>query len=273
MSAFVSARRFDLHLHSNRSDGAFDPMDVIGRCAVAGVDVVALTDHDLSTSVNVGPMCIGDRTIHVLGGAEISGVHEDKEYHLLVYFPREVPEVFREFCVGRAQARARRYDQALVNIGLPGLDAALPEAHAGDVSLTRHHLARALVEAGHVTSIQDAFVQHANYGKVPRVELGFCEAIRFARECGGLTSWAHPPKKALGEHLPDFVAAGLQGLECSRPFLRSAQRRLIRKKAKKYGLFLTGGSDWHGWNDGDVGLFTVSRNEVEGFCDALMAVS
>jgi predicted metal-dependent phosphoesterase TrpH len=117
--------------------------------------------------------------------------------------------------------------------------------------------------------MNEAFQRYANRTHVPCVDLSFCDAIQMARRAGGVTSWAHPPVQALRQHLGTFVAAGLQGLEAYRPYLSGRDRKLIRKLAKRHGLFVTGGSDWHGWNDGAAGLFSVSRQEIGGFLEAL----
>jgi predicted metal-dependent phosphoesterase TrpH len=264
-------RRFDLHLHSSRSDGHYPPEEVLARCARGGLDVVALTDHDLSTPVPVGPLQIGGRTLHVLGGAELSGVHEGRELHLLVYFPGEIPEGFRDFCRQRAAARAVRYEEAVRRLDLPGLTGPDDDAVAGERSLTRHHLARALVAAGHAQDLRDAFRRFtaARGGHVPQFDLAFTEAIRVARAHGGLTSWAHPPLKLVESALPALVAAGLQALEGIRPGISGEERRKLRQHARKYGLLVTGGSDWHGWSDGDPGTFFVDRADLRELFAAL----
>jgi predicted metal-dependent phosphoesterase TrpH len=269
MVAPRTARRFDLHLHSARSDGRCAPDEVVERCASGGLDVIALTDHDLALGLEPGPREVGGRVVHLIAGAEVSGVHQGREYHLLVYFPGEVPEGFRSFCTQRASSRAVRYDSALENLGLSGLDGPGEEARAGELALTRHHLARALVQAGHARDLRDAFARFANDGHVPLVDLPFVDAIRLVRQHGGVTSWAHPPVQALEDHLPTFVAAGLQGVEGFRPCLNARERRRILQLAKRHGLFLTGGSDWHGWHDGNPGLFSVERSPLGPFLETL----
>lgn len=239
-------------------------------CAESGLDVVAITDHDLSPDLPVGPQTFGDRTIHVVAGAEVSGVHEGREYHLLVYFPGAVPAAFRDFCVSRSRHRADRYEAAVQSIDLPGLELPDDAARSGERALTRHHLARALIEAGHATDLRDAFRRFAadGHGHVPQVNLSFVDAIRVARSFGGITSWAHPCCRDLTDHLADFVDAGLQGIEGYRPRQPDKNRKHIRKLAKRYGLFITGGSDWHGWT-GDAGLFYVQPAQLEAFLAAL----
>ena len=110
--------RFDLHLHTTSSDGKFDPEEVITRCARGGLDVIALTDHDFATAIPAGPRRIAGRDIHVLAGAEISGVHDGTEYHLLVYFPGPLPLSFRAFCRRQCLERAVRYEDNQRSSGL-----------------------------------------------------------------------------------------------------------------------------------------------------------
>ena len=110
------------------------------------------------------------------------------------------------------------------------------------------------------------------HGHVPSITLPFVDAIRFARAQGGITSWAHPPAGSLDRCLPAFVAAGLHGLEALRPGVSSDQRSRYRSAARRHGLVLTGGSDWHGWTDErDLGLFRVEAREIAPFVDLLRA--
>ncbi len=266
--------RIDLHVHTDRSDGRFGTEEVLKRAARGGLDVVALTDHDLQPDLQPGPHQIEGRTIHVLAGAEVSGVHDGREYHLLVYFPSAVPEGFRDFCRQRCQERATRYTEALRRLELDGLRPAPPEAQRGDKALTRLHLARAIEQAGHATSRADAFGRYlsASRGMVPTMSTPFTEAIRIGRSFGGLTAWAHPPKPAVDAYLPTFAAAGLQGLEVLRPTVRGQDRRRLRRLARDHDLVLTGGSDWHGWSDPEgLGLFRVEARDVRPFLERLAA--
>lgn len=273
MGIAACARRFDLHMHSDRSDGMLPPDELLARCAAGGLEVVALTDHDLSATVDPGPRTVDGRTLHVVAGAEVSGLHDGQEYHLLVYFPGEVPGAFRDFCETRCRARATRYERAVSSLDLPGVDGPDAEARRGERALTRHHLARALVGAGHARSVRDAFRAHVDFrhGHVPPLELPFVDAIRIAREHGGVTSWAHPPQAAVQRHLGTFVEAGLQGLETHRPLVDGRSRRKLTRHARRHGLFTTGGSDWHGWTDARPGLFHVEKVDLRGFLDALAA--
>jgi 3',5'-nucleoside bisphosphate phosphatase len=266
--------RLDLHLHTTRSDGRHEPDVVLERCARGGLDVVALTDHDLATSVSPGVHRIGERDLLVIAGAEISGMLGGREHHLLVYFPGEVPEGFRSFCAAQCQERAVRYVRALDALGITDVAPPGPAAERGERSVTRHHLARGMVSAGHVTNVREAFARFLGdaHPYVPPLSTSFVQAIHVARSFGGITSWAHPPVAQLEPMVPELAAAGLHGLEAFRPAATSGDRKKVRSAAQRHGLVLTGGSDWHGWGDeGDLGLFRVLSNEIRPFLDLLLA--
>lgn len=271
---FPPATRFDLHLHSLRSDGRYEPGEVLLRCARGGLDVVALTDHDLPTEMPLGRVQIEGRSLLVLAGAELSGMHAGSEQHLLVYFPGSVPEGFRSFCAQQCVARAQRYAAAIERLGMPDLDAPSCAAQQGEMALTRHHLARQLVLRGHVSNIREAFARFLSdsHHIVPPIEISFLSALEIARSFGGITSWAHPQLALLQDHLPTFATAGLHAVEGLRPQLSSADRRKYRNAARRYGLSLTGGSDWHGWGDDTaLGLFRVEAREMSDFITYLQA--
>lgn len=264
--------RFDLHLHTDRSDGRYPEDEVLERCARGGLEVVALTDHDLATALEPGLHQFGSRQLHLIAGAEVSGMHEGREFHLLVYFPGQIPEGFRDFCHDQVRGRARRYETAVARLGLPDLPGATDAARAGDKALTRLHLAHALVEAGHTVTVAEAFMRFLGdtLGHVPPIDIAYVDAIRIARSFGGVTSWAHPTAADAERYGATFTAAGLQGLEVLRPRLPGSERRALRRVARRLGLFVTGGSDWHGWtHPDDLGLFSVRRHEIGGFLDAL----
>lgn len=268
----LPGRRFDLHLHSTRSDGRLSPEALLAACSAGGLDVVALTDHDLASSLPVGQVEVGGRPITVISGAEVSGVHEGVEQHLLVYFRGEPPASFRAFCAERCRERAARYAEGVERLGLPGLPAPDDEAWRGARALTRQHLAEALVARGHARDLREAFRRYVGdaHPTVPPVSLSFVDAIAVSREAGGLTSWAHPSLARVERHLATFAAAGLHGVEAERPGLSGAERRRLRALARGHGLFVTGGSDWHG-GAVPVGLFAVDRAALGGFLAAFEA--
>ncbi len=257
-------QRLDLHMHSTRSDGKLSPSEVLRRCALGGLDIIALTDHDMPPALPWGVQRVAGRDIRVIHGVELSTIHEDTEQHLLVYFPGEMPAAFAERCRQLVIARADRYDEAVRRINLPGLVPADDAARRGERSLTRTHLSQALVDTGHARNLQDAFDRWTGEraALVPHVQLSFLDAIRAAVAAGGITSWAHPNLKQARLWVKDAAAAGLHALEVYRPRIaRTRQDGLIRLAARNH-LALTGGSDFHGWSPGQLGAFSVSGRRV-----------
>jgi predicted metal-dependent phosphoesterase TrpH len=270
----TASSRIDLHIHTSLSDGRYDPEDVLRRCAIGGLDLVALTDHDMTSCLQPGVHEIEGRSLRLLAGAEVSGTHQGVEYHLLVYFPGTVPKAFRTFCEARCRHRAQRYESMRLATALPHLQPAHDAAKQGECALTRLHLAQDLVRRGHVSSLQEAFDRYlgSHLENVPLVDLTYIEAIKIARTHGGLTSWAHPKLAEVQQHILEFKEAGLQGIEAVRPGLRASQQRSLRRLARKHGLFVTGGSDWHGWHPGPIGAFSVQPQQVSSFLEAVSNV-
>ncbi len=260
--------RVDLHMHTNRSDGRHPPEEVLARCAAARLDVVAITDHDLPGPFSAGVHEVGGRSVRVIAGTELSGTHGGRELHLLVYFPGEMPESFAEFLRSRARERAERYDRGLDALGL---DAARADtgARAGDRALTRHHIYRALRDAGRAPEPHAAWsLIHA---RVPLLSLTFVEAIRVARAAGGLTVWAHPQLADATAWIDVFVAAGLHGVELLRPTVDRRVRNGLKTLADKHRLVASGGSDWHGWSEGELGAFAFQGERAAQFLARLDA--
>lgn len=263
--------RLDLHLHSTGSDGKLEPAALLQRCVDGRLDLIALTDHDLAPLLPAGWQDVGGRRIRVLHAAEVSGVWQGRELHLLVYFPGEMPQRFRDFLRGRARHRAERYDAALESIGLPGIAPADAAARRGDRAITRHHLSRALVAAGHVGDMPAAFRSYtgSRHGHVPPVDLPWEDAIAEARACGAVTSWAHPRFEDARAFTKTFKGFGLQALEAIRPGLGQHGRAVLQRIALKHGLMVTGGSDWHGWTGGAPGQFAFPLREAKAMMRAL----
>ena len=263
--------RLDLHLHSTRSDGAVEPQELLKRCAQAGLDYVAITDHDMPPSLEAGTHDLAGRQLVLIHGTELSAVHEGRELHLLVYFPGPMPSSFREFLRGRAVERAERYDRAVENLGLDGLASADEAARRGERAITRQHLAQALVDAGHASHTGQAFRDHigSHRGTVPLVQLDWEDAIKTARAAGGLTSWAHPSLENAEAWAESFARMGLQALETRRPSMGRMGRAQLERIALKNRLMVTGGSDWHGLPGTQLGRFCLPGKEARPVMQSL----
>lgn len=251
--------RIDLHTHSTASDGTDTPAELVRNAATAGLDVVALTDHD-----TVGGHDEAVKALHELGspltlvtGAELSCKVDGISMHMLAYlFDPAEPELFRERELVRDDRvpRARAMVGKLQELGVP-VTWEQVAAIAGDGSVGRPHIATALVDLGVVDSVSDAFTERwlANDGRayVEKHEFDPFDAVRLVKAAGGVTVFAHPGAHKRGETVPESViaalaAAGLDGIEVDHMDHDEATRARLRGFAAETGLLVTGSSDYHG---------------------------
>ena len=266
--------RLDLHMHTSFSDGLHAPEKVVSLAIAGGLDAIAITDHDNTQGVVPAQRAARGR-IRVIPGVEMSARWRGESIHVLGYFvdPAAKPlmEHYRDLHA-RRDARMRRIVARLAEQGvhLP-LGRVGEERASGVVPYTRPHLARALVREGYASSVSDAFDRHIGADcpayvlvESPTPE----EVIEAIREAGGVAVWAHPPLGLVDELLPRMVDAGLAGLEAYRPWSPGV-REAVAAHARRAGLFVTGGSDWHGRDtDGELGDFFVSEDDVSEFLEA-----
>ncbi|MEV0093574.1 PHP domain-containing protein [Streptomyces sp. NPDC050738] len=248
--------RIDLHTHSTASDGTDTPAELVRNAAAAGLDVVALTDHDTTRGHAEAIAALPDG-LTLVTGAEISCRIDGVGMHLLAYlFDPEEPEFLRERelvrddRVPRAQAMVRK----LRELGVP-IDWEHVARIAGDASLGRPHIATALVELGVVETVSDAFTPEwlADGGRAyaHKHELDPFTAIRLVKQAGGVTVFAHPQALKRGRCVPEsaiaeLAAHGLDGIEVDHMDHDAATRARLRPLAADLGLLATGSSDYHG---------------------------
>ncbi|MFC4032580.1 PHP domain-containing protein [Streptomyces polygonati] len=253
--------RVDLHTHSTASDGTDTPGELVRNAAAAGLDVVALTDHDTVGGYGQAVAALrelGPRSgLTLVTGAELSCRVGGISMHLLAYlFDPAEPELNRERELVRDDRvpRARGMVARLQELGVPVTWDQVARI-AGDGSVGRPHIATAMVELGVVGSVSDAFTEEwlANDGRayVAKAEFDPFEAVRLVKAAGGVTVFAHPGAHKRGETVPDAVigelaAAGLDGIEVDHVDHDPATRARLAALAGESGLLATGSSDYHG---------------------------
>lgn len=253
--------RIDLHSHSSVSDGTDPPAAVIGHAVAAGVDVLALTDHDTVAGHAEAAKHLPPG-FTLVPGVELSCAHRGASVHLLGYlFDPEHPGLAAEMhrIRGDRVVRAEGMVERLRAEGVP-ITWERVRAIAGDVDggsvIGRPHIARALVEAGAAASVQDAFDRWIGSGGpayVARYALDPVRAVRLVREAGGVCVLAHPARgegahtgEVPGDLVQAMAAAGLGGIEADHPAHNDAERERWRGRAADLGLVVTGSSDDHG---------------------------
>jgi predicted metal-dependent phosphoesterase TrpH len=244
----------DLHCHSTASDGLRAPAEVVEVAAQAGLEAIALTDHDSTAGLAEAREAGRRLGVRVVGGCEFSVSAPWGEMHLLGYFIEPGDPVIERFLAdARAMREAR--GQAMLD-RLHGLGIVIPrealarEAAGGAVG--RPHVARALQRLGHVSSIQAAFDRYIGRGRPAYVEkeLPSLEALAsLVHSRGGVVSAAHLKYQGTREALTLLKQQGLDAVETRHPSHDGDRVAILTELALELDLARTGGSDWHGEHD------------------------
>jgi predicted metal-dependent phosphoesterase TrpH len=266
--------RADLHSHSTASDGSLPPAEVMARARAAGLDAIALTDHD-TVAGHAEARAALPPGLTLVPGVELSCRLDGASLHLLGYlFDPAEPQLAAE-CAALREARVRRAQATtarLAELGAP-LTWAQVLAEAGGSVVGRPHIARAMVAAGIVASQDEAFgplwLGAGGRAHVARYALDPVRAIGLVHAAGGVTVLAHPGAARRGPVVPDtsiaaLAAAGLTGIEVFHPDHDNFERMRLASVAVKLGLVPSGGSDDHGAATGyRVGCDTIARQPYE----------
>lgn len=251
--------RFELHCHSTCSDGTQSPDQVAALAAERAIAVFALTDHDT---------CNGSHVVvpgaHTVRGVEISCDYKGRTIHVLAYDRGTAPDAWaaletmlatiRAGRINRLRVMAAKLEHRGVKIDIEPLIAA-----SVDRSVGRPDLARAMVAAGYVSSMKDAFHRHLHDGgpvDVPTTSLTIADALAAAREANAATSLAHPHTydEMSVAIVRDYAGKGLTGIEALYAGYQPAERDRWLSLAKRHNLVCTAGSDWHGPDDAHAQL-------------------
>ena len=249
--------RIDLHTHSSCSDGTDTPTELVEVAKGAGLDIIALTDHDTTAGWDEAAAAAERFGVTVVPGAELSCRLHGIQIHMLGYgFDRTEPEFARERNLLRdsREHRAKLIVQRCRELGAPITWERVREI-AGSAAIGRPHVASALVEAGVVTTVDDAFSSDwlADGGRayVDKYALDPYRALDLVQSSGGVAVFAHPAAGRRGRivtdrQIADLARAGLNGIEVDHVDHDEAARARIRGLATDLGLVPTGSSDYHG---------------------------
>ena len=252
----------DLHTHSNCSDGSLTPGELVAYAAAAGVEVLALTDHDTVAGLPEAEYSAGLLGLSLVPGVEISASWRAQAIHVLGLWIDPASATLRSELLAqgeRRRSRMRKICARLGKLGLPG-DALLAAVETHPGLPTRAHLANALVAGGHVNRADEAFRKYLGAGKAgyfaaewPALDV----VVGWIRAAGGVAALAHPARYSLSagarrQMLGDFVAAGGAALEVVSGANGTQHVEGMAALAVKYGLMGSVGSDFHNpqltWN-------------------------
>jgi len=268
--------RVDLHIHTTTSDGAWTPEAVVRGAAQGGLDVIAITDHDTISGFAEAAAAGHDQRVQVIPGIEVSSTHEGRDIHILGYFVGPESDAMVEHGRRAVNRRVERMREMIEKLCLDGIevtfDQVLEAAGPNHVAIGRPHLARALMSAGHVSSVPEAFnslIGDDSRAFVPTLLSTPMDAVAVVLEAGGIPVWAHPPGDIVDALLPKLIRSGLRGLEVFRPSHKRHDVLRYEKICRTAGLLMSGGSDWHTPDAGRaLGDFYVEGLEIEALLAA-----
>ncbi len=276
--------KVDLHIHTTYSDGVFSPEKIVDTAIDAGLDAIAITDHD---NVLAYPIALnyakkiadsGGKALEILPGVEINTIYKDIEIHILGYFMNRDDSDFQAMLKSQQKARIEQTEQILhllnkkegIHVTFDKLKSLVAEGG----SIGRPHIAKAITLAGGTTSVMEAYNKYINNDSevyIQRKTISPHEAIEIIYDAGGIPVFAHPFDVEDAENLiKEFMHYGLRGVEAYHRKHSPAMVEYYSSIAEKNGLIITGGSDFHAPNPNN-GQIIMGKNFIpEWIYDKLM---
>jgi predicted metal-dependent phosphoesterase TrpH len=247
----VGSGLVDLHAHTIFSDGLFTPEVLVGEAARLRLTALAVTDHDAVGGIDRAGAAGRKLQVEVVPGVEMSCNTKGVDVHILAYYIDYQQPAVQEFFETVRQKRAERAERMVKKLNDLGVTISLDQvrALAQDAATGRPHVAQALVEAGAVRTIDEAFQRYIGYdgpAYFPKMQLTPKEAMDFIHRHGGVAVIAHPGTYHNDGAVYSAISAGADGIEVWHPDHASRNVDHYREVATKNGLLMTGGSDCHG---------------------------
>jgi predicted metal-dependent phosphoesterase TrpH len=263
----------DLHTHTDRSDGTFTPEELVHEALRVGLSAIAITDHDTFAGYDDAVPFAEKAGLEVICGIEVSTRYQGSSVHLLGYFPITLPSTdIRQWLNFLQENRRDRNTRLIEKLRSVGVEITLEEVEKKGRTLTaRPHFARVLVEKGYATDIQqafDLFLDESAKAFVQRHEVPIEEALERILASGGVPSLAHPIRVAknnwskIANAVEDLAGYGLRAVEVYHSDHSPENVSYYKTLADRFGLGITGGSDFHGGNKPLIQLGTGLRNNL-----------
>ena len=241
-------------MHTNASDGRCTPEELVRRAYDVGIRTMSVTDHDTMAGFAPAQRAAEPLGMTVVPGIEVTSVHRGKDVHVLAYFLSESAPGLQELLSSQRQQRVERAIEIanrLAKLGAPidvqpFIDAA---SAPGGKAIARPQIAQALIVAGHVTTVAEAFDKYLGEDSpayVPHRGASPAEVVALVTARGGVASLAHPGYRPQDEIIPGLVDAGLEAIEVFHSSHDEAAQAHYLEIARRHELLVTGGSDYHG---------------------------
>jgi 3',5'-nucleoside bisphosphate phosphatase len=268
----------DLHMHTTASDGLCTPEDLVRRAYNAGIRTMSVTDHDTMAGVSRAQLEAAALGMTVVPGIEITSVSRGRDVHVLAYFlPDSAPGLQDLLRRQRQQrvARAMEIASRLARQGAPVDVRPFIEAASapGGKAIARPQIAQALIVAGHVRSVAEAFDRYLGENSpayVPHSGASPADVIALVTAGGGIASLAHPGYRPQDEIIPGLIDDGLEALEVFHSSHDADAEARYLDLATRHKLLVTGGSDYHGEGTRRAEFFGVCHVPPSHF-DAFVA--
>ena len=241
----------DLHLHSICSDGKDTPEELVEASLSAGYKTISITDHDSVEGVPRAIESAKGKPIEIIPGIELSSVDDSDDVHILGYYIDYEEPYFIKRIGFFKEKRRDRAEEIVKNLNKVGLDIRIDTvfriAHGAPIG--RPHIAEALLSEELIDTYGEAFFRYIGANGpayVPKYKVKPAEAIELILKNGGIPVLAHPGIMDRDELIIELKECGLMGIEAIHPLHVPEKQLYYEKLANKYGLLITGGSDWHG---------------------------
>ncbi len=272
--------RGDFHLHTNASDGKLNPKELIYTASIKGLDIISITDHDTTLSVEEGIREGLIKNIRVIPGIELSTIHNDESIHILGYFKDDKykDEDFQNFLKDMDNyriVRARKIVENLDTFFKIKLDYEKILDEAKGV-IARPHIAKAIMNAGYKYDwkyIFDNLLSDDSPAYVQTKKISTAQGITMLKDLNALVVLAHPVL-IKNSSIDEMLSFDFDGIEAIYPINTKKQKAYLKSKAKEYNKIITAGSDFHGITTSDtshgvIGSVSLSNNELAIFVNAL----
>jgi len=267
-------KHVDLHLHSNHSDGSLAQKHLVYHCAVGGLDIISLTDHDTTTGVAEAIREGAKFDLKVIPGIELSAAINEIEIHILGYNIDINNAELIEHSNKIMQMREVRAKKILTKLNELGIKLNYEEIREDEdkVFIGRNDIASAMVARNFVNNRFEAFEKYLGEGKPAYQKCKWVsveESIRLIKNAGGISIFAHPTIDQFKMFVSLFKKYGLDGVEIYRPSRHIEDQVYMEFIASNMNLLVTGGSDWHSGPYDRLGLgdFYVSCDKIDNFWD------
>jgi predicted metal-dependent phosphoesterase TrpH len=262
----------DLHTHTDASDGRLTSHELVQRAWMAGIRVLGITDHDTMAGLGAARQAATTLALTLIDGVEVTAVEKGRDVHVLGYFVDPFDETLGAFLARQREQRTARVKEIgarLERIGAPIDIPRLLASREAREAIGRPAVAAALVAAGHATSQADAFDRFLGEGGaawVPREGPTVARVIDVLHQAGAIVSLAHPALNRCDGRIAEWAAAGLDAIEAIHSEHSPDDVARYRSMAAAFDLVVTGGSDYHGHDQGSrahLGSVTLPPDDLE----------